>query len=331
MTFTWYGFHDIDSPGFAAPWLLSQGFDVIAFKCTDDSWFQRLDPQVFEDVARATRGYDDVVLFGSSMGGFAAIAFAGVLGASRVVALSPQYDITQGYDTRWAAEAARVDWRYRIAPGTAAQVPTHILYDDRMPEERAQVDRILAVLPTETTFLLAIPYAGHPVTSYLLQSQELGPLSLRLFAADHAVEWPILWSAQRKSALFFQRLAYHATEAERPRLAELAYRRAVALDPERLALRHQLAALLLRQDRADEALDHARAAAAIAPDSLVQLTLLARVLIKSGVEDEAEEVLDRALRHAPQDAALLRLKDGVVKRRARQAARRDRQAAVRDD
>ncbi len=330
MTFTWYGYLDFDTPGFAVNWLLTQGFDVIAFKCIDSSWFQRLDPTVLAAVRQIGQAYDEVVLYGSSMGGFAAIAFAQALGATRSVALSPQFDITQDFDRRWATEAARIEWRYRIAPETAARVPTHIVYDDRMPEERAQVDRLRAALPGATTFVMTLPYAGHPVTTYLQQSQELGPLFLKLSGADDAVDWPLHWSAQRKSRMFFSRLGYHASHDNRPRLAELCYRRAIALGYDSPRLRHQFAALLLKQGRADEAVPHARAAVDLAPDQMGHLDLLARALFKSGALDETEALLTRAIALSPQDEALQRLREGVIHRRARLAARRKRQAARRN-
>lgn len=321
VTFTWYGYLDFDTPGFAVHWLLAQGVDVIAVKCIDSSWFQRLEPAVLASVQKITATYDDVVLYGSSMGGFAAIAFAKALGACRVVALSPQFDITQGFDTRWAAEAARIDWRHRIAPETAAPVPTHILYDDQMPEERAQIDRIRAVLPPQTTFVLAFPHAGHPVTSYLLQTGELGPLTECLLSADGPVDWPPLWSAQRKSAQFLRQLATRAFVAGRLALAELCYRRALLLDPERAALSHQMAALLLRMDRADEAIPYARRAVELAPGQVPQLALLARLLLKSRQFTAAQTALDQGLALSPEDPGLLRLGAALENRRVRQAGK----------
>ena len=66
-------------------------------------------------VHAVTRGYDRVVTYGSSMGGYAAIRLAGLAGATCVLAMSPQYSIdpkVAGFDRRWheASDRFRAVW-----------------------------------------------------------------------------------------------------------------------------------------------------------------------------------------------------------------------------
>lgn len=45
-TFTPFQFNDLDGDGFGIPFLVKNGFDVIAMKINDDSWYQYIDDNI---------------------------------------------------------------------------------------------------------------------------------------------------------------------------------------------------------------------------------------------------------------------------------------------
>lgn len=78
--------------------LLRNGYDVDSIKSTEDDWFQHLSPELFDRIDRlgAQPQYLRSVAYGSSMGGYVAIAFSRRFRLDRVLALlSPQFTIRE--------------------------------------------------------------------------------------------------------------------------------------------------------------------------------------------------------------------------------------------
>ena len=68
-TFTSFAFSDLNAPGFGVHFLLDLGYDVVAFKCNNSSWYQGLDFDTVREVGRKSSGYQHVATYGSSMQG----------------------------------------------------------------------------------------------------------------------------------------------------------------------------------------------------------------------------------------------------------------------
>lgn len=85
--------------------LRKAGFDTVGFVCKSNCWFpleemERLAKYVHE----RSKYYHKIILYGSSMGAYAAVKFSRLLGADASLAFSPQYSIdpndVMGYDHR---------------------------------------------------------------------------------------------------------------------------------------------------------------------------------------------------------------------------------------
>ncbi|MBU3615458.1 hypothetical protein ICN46_11210 [Polynucleobacter sp. Latsch14-2] len=96
------------------------GYDVISFKISNGDWFQSLPPDIFEVIKSISleRGYQKKVAYGSSMGGFASIAFSRLLELDTAIVFSPQISISESFDQRWASNARGINFKYHITKET---------------------------------------------------------------------------------------------------------------------------------------------------------------------------------------------------------------------
>ena len=84
--------------------------DVISFKQVSDLWFQDIPEQLFSEILKliSEKGYIKKIAYGSSMGGFASIAFSKMLKCNLAIAISPQYSIGESFDERWKSYSKEI-------------------------------------------------------------------------------------------------------------------------------------------------------------------------------------------------------------------------------
>ncbi len=159
---------------FAEKFLRDNGFTAYHFFANDNFWFQY--PEM-EEVLAAVRADiapgAEVVAYAVSMGGYAAIRFAGRLGVARILAFSPQYSIDPNkvpWDRRWDRlfdRPRQVLWEHLMAP---RGVPIYLFYDPHNRDRRhvRLYAREADVVPVR------VPYAGHGSITVLMQTGLLG-------------------------------------------------------------------------------------------------------------------------------------------------------------
>lgn len=170
----------LERPGFGQHFLQARGIDAIHVISRDNHWYQypELDAALAA-VARATHGYAQVIAYGSSMGGFAALNYGRACGATIGIALSPQYSVDRRivpFEDRWADDMSRIAFRDDPPRPLPRQ---YLLYDPRDLYDRAHAELFAARSPS---VMIPIAHAGHPVGSYL---NETG-LFQTLFDGVHA-------------------------------------------------------------------------------------------------------------------------------------------------
>lgn len=89
--------------------------DVWLISSSHNSWFQY--PQMREMITTighwARFEYAEIISYGLSMGGYAAIKWAELLGARQVLAVSPQYSVDPrkvSFETRWSDDVAQIEF-----------------------------------------------------------------------------------------------------------------------------------------------------------------------------------------------------------------------------
>jgi hypothetical protein len=166
---------------FGGDFLLANGFDVVAFKSSEDDWFQKTPADIFVtiDALCAQKGYRSRVSMANSMGAYAAIAFSRLLKLDAVVAYSPQYSVLPSFDRRFEADPA-IDWRYVISCETIAETCRFVIVYDKLDIDRFHVRALKAIIPAENFEELILPYTGHGVTTYLHEIGRLKDTTLSL-------------------------------------------------------------------------------------------------------------------------------------------------------
>ena len=100
--------------GFGEKFLLENHFAVISVLPFEANWYRTQDIRDFLSsvaIKQFISRFKKIHTYGSSMGAYGALAFADVLGATNVVAISPVTTLASGL----------VPWENRFRPGTAFQ------------------------------------------------------------------------------------------------------------------------------------------------------------------------------------------------------------------
>ncbi|WP_156395781.1 hypothetical protein [Bosea sp. Leaf344] len=141
-------------------------------------WYHEADwRKAITAVKSAASGYQRVITYGSSMGGYGALRFASAIGAQLALALAPQYSVDPRkapFETRWP-RARRVRWLSELSGPLSADVPAIIVYDSAMQLERQHVDLIAGEMPIQR---VALPNSGHHIGAYLAECGLLGAFAL---------------------------------------------------------------------------------------------------------------------------------------------------------
>ena len=133
------------------------------------------------------RRFRRVVLTGASMGGFAALNFAPLMPAARVLAFSPQSTMNKviaPFEQRFPFAVKKSNWEGMPFLDAAAAVPylrrAVVVYDPFVPEDRAHAARLAG----PNVQLLRVPFTTHEAIRVILKSGTFPILVNRMVEAD---------------------------------------------------------------------------------------------------------------------------------------------------
>jgi hypothetical protein len=271
----------LDRAGFGEHFLQSRGIDAIHVLSRENDWYQYPEmTQAMAAVHAATRGYDRVVTYGSSMGAYAAIRLAGLVGADVALALSPQYSIdpsVAGFEHRWRESGRRFRpvWERSLSFPNLREA--YVVYDPIDLDRRhvSLLKRQFAFTP------VPLAHAGHTVSGYL---QEVGMLQSAVLAVCRGAFDPApfiaeAWERRERSPQYFLTLGERASRRRR-RVAMM--QRALDLAPRNIGCLSRLGMELGAAGRFSEALTLHRRALAIEPAHPGLLNNYSLTLEKSG-------------------------------------------------
>ena len=166
--------------------LAAQGFDMLGVQIKRRDWFR--DAEVIAELEKLRdqgffRRFPKVSMYGSSMGGFGALAFAPLSPGCTVMAFAPQRSLDAAlcpFETRYRYARQITDWSLRYgdaAEGLKAAGRTYIAFDPAVPEDRQHVEALVA--PNVT--LLPMRHMGHKLPPALLKMGLLKTISLAAF------------------------------------------------------------------------------------------------------------------------------------------------------
>jgi tetratricopeptide (TPR) repeat protein len=290
----------LDRPGFGEEYFRGRGIDAIHVLSRENRWYQH--PELTEAlaaVAAATAGYERVIAYGSSMGGFAALRYGVLAGAAVGLALSPQYSVDPAvapFDRRWADDIARI--AFRDDADLPALPVQYVAYDSRDRHDRRHFDLFAA---RSLTIGVPVPHGGHPVGSYLVETDMLRTLleQVERGSFDHKAHAWELRRRRRRSGHYFYILA-HRVPPHRPRQKVALARLAVETQGDNPLYRSQLGNALDAAGDFDAAYEVHSEAIAMSQSNMFQVHYLMLHHEARGEYDRALEVVNRLIAENPE-------------------------------
>lgn len=206
---------DLDIPAaqrlpWGARFFNAEGFAMIGVKVVKPDWYRGADLHHFFQSApfqKFIKQYENICLYGNSMGGYAALAFAGAIKGARVLALGPQTTLDPRlvpWDDRFPEGTAQNwDGAFADAAETLEDVAAaYVVYDPFYLPDNAHIKR----LPQDKLIHLKTPFLQHDLAPQLLDMDLLGPLFLHFIEGDLESWFPQNIRARKNS----ERYEYNA-------------------------------------------------------------------------------------------------------------------------
>jgi hypothetical protein len=168
--------------------LTARGFDILGLQIKRRDWYrcrQVIDALCGLRDAGFFRRFPTVSMYGSSMGGFGALAFAPLAPGCTVMSFAPQRSLDAAlcpYETRYRHARMTTDWSLPFgdaAEGLQAASRVYIAFDPTEALDRAHAGALAA---PNVTFL-PMRHMGHKLPPGLLKMGLLKPLSQAAFEA----------------------------------------------------------------------------------------------------------------------------------------------------
>ena len=153
--------------------LIKYQYNVIGIMPKQKSWFPQASMiELAKTISPVLQGFKNIVGYGGSMGGYAAIKYSNLLNMNRVIAFVPQYSIDpdQVEDRRYAEffdAVANKDMQIQL-PDVDAAREYIIVYDPYFSIDREHYLKIKELLPSLHT--IHLPFTGHEALSVLASS-----------------------------------------------------------------------------------------------------------------------------------------------------------------
>ncbi|WCT73020.1 alpha/beta hydrolase [Sphingomonas naphthae] len=295
----------LHSEGFGEAFCARRGISYVGVIGRGNHWYQYGDlPDALAAVARAVRGAARVMTYGSSMGGYAALRCADAVGASAVLALSPQYSSDSAvvpFEGRWRQEAQAIDWLPAFGGPLRCACRPVVVYDSS-----AEDGRHVALIAADTAIdAVPLPYVGHPAGSFLISVDLLEPLVGAVLDGrfDRAAFLANADALRRQDPFYLVELA-RRQPVWRPRLGLALARLAFAKRPQMDYFHHVLATRLDLAGQREEGLERHRAAAEMSGGLMSYALPYSMALARSGDMATAIAIARRIVLRNPGHAHL---------------------------
>jgi len=211
---------ELDGNLFGGNILFKNGFDVVNFKNSSDDWFQSVPSEIFLNINNriSEKHYKKIISYGTSMGGYAAIAFSKLLNPDLIIALGPQYSIDEDFDKRWFNLSKEINFVYRINKDTVKNDCEYFIVYDNKSDDEAQIKKLLEVLPQNKCFIKRLPYTGHSTAHFL---DEIGVIKTFLIkiALHNSFEEINFSVCRKKSKTYLMTLSDNLSKRKHLKLA----------------------------------------------------------------------------------------------------------------
>ncbi|WP_342063580.1 hypothetical protein Q7574_01890 [Acinetobacter pittii] len=190
--------------------LIKYQYNVIGVMPKQKSWFPQASMiQLAKAISPILEGFKNIVGYGGSMGGYAAIKYSNLLNMNRVIAFVPQYSIDPEHveDRRYAEffdAIANKDMQIQPQDVDAAREYV-IVYDPYFSIDREHYLKIKELLPSLHT--IHLPFTGHEALSVLASSSLLHDFIEHDF--DEIYFYQQVRKVKKQSKFYFRNVLAH--------------------------------------------------------------------------------------------------------------------------
>ncbi|UGQ30231.1 hypothetical protein [Acinetobacter calcoaceticus] len=190
--------------------LIKYQYNVIGIMPKQKSWFPQASMiELAKTISPVLQGFKNIVGYGGSMGGYAAIKYSNLLNMNRVIAFVPQYSIDPDHveDRRYAEffdAIANKDMQIQLQDVDAAREYV-IVYDPYFSIDREHYLKIKELLPSLHT--IHLPFTGHEALSVLASSNLLHDFIEHEF--DEIYFYQQVRKVKKQSKFYFRNVLAH--------------------------------------------------------------------------------------------------------------------------
>lgn len=190
--------------------LIKYQYNVIGIMPKQKSWFPQASMiELAKTISPVLQGFKNIVGYGGSMGGYAAIKYSNLLNMNRVIAFVPQYSIDPDHveDRRYAEffdAVANKDMQIQLQDVDAAREYV-IVYDPYFSVDREHYLKIKELLPNLHT--IHLPFTGHEALSVLASSSLLHDFIEHEF--DEIYFYQQVRKVKKQSKFYFRNVLAH--------------------------------------------------------------------------------------------------------------------------
>lgn len=190
--------------------LIKYQYNVIGVMPKQKSWFPQASMiELAKAISPILKGFKNIVGYGGSMGGYAAIKYSNLLNMNRVIAFVPQYSIDPEHveDRRYAEffdSVANKDMQIQPQDVDAAREYV-IVYDPYFSIDREHYLKIKELLPSLHT--IHLPFTGHEALSVLASSSLLHDFIEHDF--DEIYFYQQVRKVKKQSKFYFRNVLAH--------------------------------------------------------------------------------------------------------------------------
>ncbi|MDP2193119.1 MAG: hypothetical protein Q8K36_01125, partial [Alphaproteobacteria bacterium] len=116
---------------FGLPFFQKHQIDSIMVGSFEKMWYQTEEMNSLIDIINnivLSLGYTEIINYGSSMGGFAALAFSKNLSAQKVIAFNPQIDLTKSNAAKGCCKRLNGQFLHTVSEGLCQSSQLYIFY-----------------------------------------------------------------------------------------------------------------------------------------------------------------------------------------------------------
>ena len=251
----------LERAGFGEAFFQRRGISLVSVIGRGNHWYQYPDmPRALDTIRRELQTASVRITYGLSMGGYAAVRFAGAVDASACLAISPQYSNDPAkvpFERRWVRDGRAIRWLDQLDGRIKCNIKPLIIYDSRADDAR----HAFLIAQDTAVSAVAIPYGSHPTSTYLSSAGLLTNLIDDLYSDSLDIDRlrRDVLEFRRSNPIWIAELARRQPEW-RPKMGVALARKALALQPDNALSIYILAERLEVDQSFEEALNFYRRA-----------------------------------------------------------------------